>query len=39
MSTEENLRHLAMYRLKQAEESMDEAKYLFEGKKKSMKFC
>ena len=39
MSTEENLCHLAMYRLKQAEESMDEAKYLFEGKKKSMKSC
>ena len=33
MSKKENLRHLAMYRLKQAEESMDEAKYLFEGNK------
>jgi uncharacterized protein (UPF0332 family) len=28
---EENLRHLALYRLRQAEESVDEARYLFEG--------
>ena len=33
MNIKENLRHLALYRLKQAEESVDEARYLFEGSK------
>jgi len=33
MNIEENLRHLALYRLRQAEESVDEARYLFEGSK------
>ena len=33
MSSEENKRNLALYRLHQAEESLDEAKYLFDGRK------
>ncbi len=33
MSIEEKTLNLALYRLKEAEESLDEAKYLFEGYK------
>ena len=33
MNTEEKKRELALYRLQQAEESLDEAKFLFEGNK------
>lgn len=33
MSIEEKTRDLALYRLQEAEESLDEAKYLFEGYK------
>lgn len=33
MSVEEKKRELALHRLQQAEESLDEAKYLFEGYK------
>ena len=35
MSTEKEKRNLALYRLQQAEESLDEARYLFDGKKSS----
>ena len=35
MSTEEEKRNLALYRLQQAEESLDEAQFLFDGKKSS----
>lgn len=33
MSSDEDKRDLALYRIKQAEESLDEARYLFEGLK------
>ncbi len=35
MSIDEEKRNLALYRLQQAEESLDEAQYLFDGRKSS----